>query len=135
MGEGVGWRVLDLLAIRDRSIKRELRLVAMLSYIQVSAWKALFGRSADSLEQSIDHDDECMTLIMRHQSRHLLSLLVWSPLVCSSCLLAFLLSASLVPSRLSFLASLLPLFLPAFLPLSLPALPTRSVNSVTKGRM
>merc|ERR1711903_276056 len=65
MGEGVGWRVLDLLAIRDRSIKRELRLVAMLSYIQVSAWKALFGRSADSLEQSIDHDDEYM-IIERH---------------------------------------------------------------------
>jgi len=59
IGYSVGSRMLDLLVYRDKSTRRELRLVGMLSFVQTSVWKALFGKPADSLERSIEHEDEC----------------------------------------------------------------------------
>ena len=40
--------------------KRETRLMSILHFVSSSVWKSLFGKSADSLERSIDHDDEFM---------------------------------------------------------------------------
>lgn len=40
--------------------KRETRLMSILHYVSSSVWKSLFGKSADSLERSIDHADEFM---------------------------------------------------------------------------
>eukprot|EP01094_Clydonella_sp_ATCC50884_P017358 TRINITY_DN3002_c0_g1_i6.p1 TRINITY_DN3002_c0_g1~~TRINITY_DN3002_c0_g1_i6.p1 ORF type:complete len:192 (+),score=58.86 TRINITY_DN3002_c0_g1_i6:111-686(+) len=65
LGRAVGLRALDPLVYRERGVRREVKLVALLSLIQSTVWKALFGRAADSLEKSIDHEDEYM-IIEKH---------------------------------------------------------------------
>jgi hypothetical protein len=40
--------------------KREIRLMNALQFVSTQVWKSLFGKSADSLERSIDHADEFM---------------------------------------------------------------------------
>ena len=66
IGCGVGSRVLELVSFREKSFKRETRLVSMLSFIQGTVWKSLFGKQADSLEKSVDHDNECRSFIIIH---------------------------------------------------------------------
>lgn len=51
-GYGVGLRVLELLAFRSREYKRETKLMNVLQFVSTVAWKALFGKAADSLERS-----------------------------------------------------------------------------------
>jgi len=59
-GDGVGLRVLELLAYRNRDFRRETRLMNLLQFVSTQVWKSLFGKPADSLERSIDHADEFM---------------------------------------------------------------------------
>lgn len=59
-GYSVGFRVLELLAFRSRENKRETRLMSILHFVSSTVWKNLFGKSADSLERSIDNADEFM---------------------------------------------------------------------------
>ena len=61
-GYSVGLRVLELLAYRAREYKRETRLMNILQFVSTTVWKSLFGKAADSLERSIDHADEFMTV-------------------------------------------------------------------------
>jgi trafficking protein particle complex subunit 5 len=42
--------------------KREIRLMSILQFVSTNVWKALFSKPADSLERSIDHDDEFMII-------------------------------------------------------------------------
>lgn len=56
----VGWRVLELLSLRSREHKRELKVMNVLQWISTTVWKSLFGKAADSLERSLDHEDEFM---------------------------------------------------------------------------
>ena len=58
----MGLRLLELTCFREKIVKRETKIVAMLSFIHSWIWKALFGRSADSLEKSTEHDDEYMII-------------------------------------------------------------------------
>ncbi len=60
MGKDLGKRVLDALFHRDRLTKRELTEVGILQFISTTAWKALWGKAADSLERSNDREDEYM---------------------------------------------------------------------------
>ena len=62
MGKDIGKRVLDALFHRDRSTKRELTEVGILKFISTTAWKALWGKEADSLERSNDREDEYMVV-------------------------------------------------------------------------
>jgi hypothetical protein len=62
MGKDLGKRVLDALFHRDRSTKRELTEVGILKFISTTAWKALWGKEADSLERSNDREDEYMII-------------------------------------------------------------------------
>ena len=55
-GEGVGSRMLEVLAHREKSIRREIRLQGILQFINTNVWRCLFGKVADSLE--IYNDDE-----------------------------------------------------------------------------
>ena len=50
MGKDIGKRF-DAL-FRDRLTKRELTEVGILKFISTTAWKALWGKEADSLERS-----------------------------------------------------------------------------------
>eukprot|EP00050_Salpingoeca_kvevrii_P008134 m.300998 g.300998 ORF g.300998 m.300998 type:complete len:185 (+) comp14589_c0_seq1:1-555(+) len=60
-GYRVGARVLELLAIRDRSTKREVKLVGALMFVHTVVWKMLFGKAADHLDR--DGDEENTYLI------------------------------------------------------------------------
>ena len=60
MGKDLGKRVLDALFHHDRLTKRELTEVGILQFISTTAWKALWGKAADSLERSTDREDEYM---------------------------------------------------------------------------
>ena len=44
---------------REKPGKRETKVVAMLQFIFTNMWKALFGRKADGLEKSKEHEHTC----------------------------------------------------------------------------
>lgn len=52
----VGHRVTDLLVVREKGGKREIKLLNILLFIKSTVWKSLFGREADKLEHA--NDDE-----------------------------------------------------------------------------
>jgi hypothetical protein len=52
LGQEVGIRMLDILAVRERGSRRETRLLNILLFIKGPLWKALFGKDADNLEHA-----------------------------------------------------------------------------------
>lgn len=62
MGYRVGQRILELIVWREKNSKRETRILGILQFIHTVVWKTLFGKPADSLEKSREHDDECWFL-------------------------------------------------------------------------
>ncbi|CAI9576523.1 unnamed protein product, partial [Staurois parvus] len=56
LGQQVGCRILDPLVMREKNGKRETKVISALLFIKVVAWKALFGKEADKLEQANDDD-------------------------------------------------------------------------------
>lgn len=56
MGQEVGLKLIDLYFVREKSCKRETKLLNMLLFIKTTLWKGLFGREADKLEHA--NDDE-----------------------------------------------------------------------------
>ncbi|CAG8529548.1 13907_t:CDS:2 [Ambispora leptoticha] len=59
-GYRVGTRLLELIVWREKNSKRETRVIGILSFINTTVWKTLFGKQADSLEKSTENDDEYM---------------------------------------------------------------------------
>ncbi|KAI7867021.1 NO signaling/Golgi transport ligand-binding domain-containing protein [Spinellus fusiger] len=59
-GYRVGTGLLELLAWREKTAKRETRVLGVLYFINNVVWKVLFGKQADSLEKSTENDDEYM---------------------------------------------------------------------------
>ncbi|ORY95680.1 NO signaling/Golgi transport ligand-binding domain-containing protein [Syncephalastrum racemosum] len=59
-GYRVGTRALELLTWREKNAKRENRVLGVLYFIHSVVWKSLFGKQADSLEKSTEHEDEYM---------------------------------------------------------------------------
>ncbi len=60
-GAGVGARILEIATLRDKC-RRETRMLGMLQFITSTLWKMLFNVSADSLEKSVEHEDEFMVI-------------------------------------------------------------------------
>ena len=56
VGWQVGARIVDVLCVRDRSSKRETKLLNVLLMVKSTLWKSLFGKEADKLEHA--NDDE-----------------------------------------------------------------------------
>lgn len=52
VGFGVGVRLLELLSYRERSSRRDLKLLDALRFVHTTLWRYLFGRPAKDLEQS-----------------------------------------------------------------------------------
>lgn len=52
VGHGVGLRLLEILAYRERAGRRDTRLLDVLRFVHSTLWKYLFGRQAKDLEQS-----------------------------------------------------------------------------------
>ncbi len=48
----MGIRLLEVLCYRERSCRRETRLLDILKFVHSTLWKYLFGRQARDLEQS-----------------------------------------------------------------------------------
>ena len=64
-GYRVGIRALELFVWRDgKNAKRETRVLGILYFINTVVWKSLFGKPADSLEKSTEHEDECKLYII-----------------------------------------------------------------------
>ena len=62
-GLGIGHRVLELGCLREKSSKRETRMLNILLFITSVVWKMLFGSAAKdavSLEKSVEQDDQFM---------------------------------------------------------------------------
>ena len=59
-GVGIGRRVLELCCLREKSSRRETRMLGILNFITSTVWKMLFGNAADSLEKSVEQEDEFM---------------------------------------------------------------------------
>ena len=59
-GFGIGRRVLELACLREKSSRRETRMLGILQFITNTVWKMLFGAAADSLEKSVEEEDEFM---------------------------------------------------------------------------
>ncbi|CAG8720327.1 16828_t:CDS:2 [Gigaspora margarita] len=59
-GYRVGTRLLELTVWREKNNKRETRVLGILYFIHTTVWKTLFGKQADSLEKSTEHEDEYM---------------------------------------------------------------------------
>ena len=51
--------MLELLVWREKNLRRETRVVGILSFIHTSVFRTLFGKPADSLERSNEREDEC----------------------------------------------------------------------------
>uniref|UniRef100_T1JN97 Trafficking protein particle complex subunit 5 n=1 Tax=Strigamia maritima TaxID=126957 RepID=T1JN97_STRMM len=56
MGYNVGVRIVDILFVREKNYKREIKLLNMLLFVKSNLWKTLFGKEADRLEHA--NDDE-----------------------------------------------------------------------------
>ena len=60
MGFGIGQKFAEVVAVREKTSRRETRIVNMLQYISNVVWKHLFNKAADNLEKSLENDDEYM---------------------------------------------------------------------------
>jgi len=56
LGWNVGVRILDLLFVRERNSKREVKLLNILLFIKSTMWRSLFGKEADKLEHASDDE-------------------------------------------------------------------------------
>lgn len=66
MGTEVGHKVTDLLIMREKGGKREIKLLNVLLFIRSTLWKSLFGREADKLEHA--NNDERTYYIIEKES-------------------------------------------------------------------
>lgn len=57
-GKDVGSKLIDIVFIREKNYKREIKLLEILIFIKSNFWKNLFGKEADKLEHA--NDDERM---------------------------------------------------------------------------
>ena len=59
LGRQVGSRLYELNFWREKTSKRDNLLLSILLYITNSFWKSLNGKAADSLEKSVENENEC----------------------------------------------------------------------------
>jgi len=55
-GKHIGYRIVDLILIREKNFRRETRVVNMLMFLKTVIWRALFNKEADKLEQATNDD-------------------------------------------------------------------------------
>ena len=53
-GKNIGYKVIDLIVIRDKNFRRETRVINILMFIKTVFWRTLFNKEADKLEQAND---------------------------------------------------------------------------------
>lgn len=62
LGYQIGQKYLELVKFREglKYGKREIKIIEILQFIHGPFWKAIFGKTANELEKSQDHDNEYM---------------------------------------------------------------------------
>lgn len=60
LGYKVGSKMIELVSWREKSFKREIKILGILSWIHTTLWKHLFGKVLDALEKSTENEDEYM---------------------------------------------------------------------------
>lgn len=67
LGYRIGTRVLELMTWRveaqTKAPKREIRFLPALMTIHTQVWRTVFGKPADAIERSVEHDDECRSFL------------------------------------------------------------------------
>ena len=58
LGHRVGRRSIELCIYRDKPFRRETKVLGILSFIQTSVWKNLFGKPADDIQKSVENEGE-----------------------------------------------------------------------------
>ncbi|EEB17849.1 trafficking protein particle complex subunit, putative [Pediculus humanus corporis] len=56
IGYDIGTKFIDILMVREKNYKREIKLLNILLFIKSTLWKNLFGYEADKLELANDDD-------------------------------------------------------------------------------
>lgn len=51
--------MLDLIVLREKGYKRDIKLLQMLMFVKSTVWKNLFGKEAEKLERSNDEPWKC----------------------------------------------------------------------------
>lgn len=59
-GYGIGLRLLETVALKERPGRRETAVVPMLQFVSSVVWQHLFGKTADALEKSTEHANSYM---------------------------------------------------------------------------
>eukprot|EP00043_Microstomoeca_roanoka_P028950 m.20233 g.20233 ORF g.20233 m.20233 type:complete len:182 (+) comp8837_c0_seq2:82-627(+) len=52
MGRRVGIRTVEMMALRERTFRRRIKVQEVVSFLQSNLWRTLFGKQADLLEQA-----------------------------------------------------------------------------------
>lgn len=60
LGNSIGIRALELMALRERHNRRYIDRIALLSFLSNQFWKWFFGKPADSLEKNVENANEYM---------------------------------------------------------------------------
>ncbi|KAI6228161.1 Mitochondrial DNA polymerase catalytic subunit [Aphelenchoides besseyi] len=64
-GKFVGTHMLDLLVLREKSYKRDIKVLNALMFVRGPLWKNLFNKEADKLERS--NDDPCKFILIEKE--------------------------------------------------------------------
>ncbi|VDD90575.1 unnamed protein product [Enterobius vermicularis] len=64
-GKFVGSRLVDVIVLREKGYRREIKLLNMLMFVKSTVWKNLFNKEADKLERS--NDDPCQYLLIEKE--------------------------------------------------------------------
>ncbi|KAI6184122.1 Mitochondrial DNA polymerase catalytic subunit [Aphelenchoides bicaudatus] len=64
-GKFVGTRLLDVIVLREKSYKRDIKLLNALMFVRGTLWKNLFNKEADKLERS--NDDPCKFILIEKE--------------------------------------------------------------------
>lgn len=61
----MGSRLVDVIVLREKGYRREIKLLNMLMFVKSTVWKNLFNKEADKLERS--NDDPCQCRRVQNQ--------------------------------------------------------------------
>ncbi|KAI6242889.1 Trafficking protein particle complex subunit 5 [Aphelenchoides fujianensis] len=64
-GKFVGSHVLDMIVLREKSYKRDIKVLNALMFVRGPLWKNLFNKEADKLERS--NDDPCKFFLIEKE--------------------------------------------------------------------
>ena len=106
---GIGRRVLELGCLREKSSKRETRMLGILQFITGTVWKLLFGAAADSLEKSVEEEDEFMIVERSPLVSHYISN---APCNCCAFVAGIVRGGCIPPLYLPYISPISHLYLP-----------------------